>query len=42
MSLVAAVMGLWWTAVGMAFLATAQLASIAHERRKAVRRDPQV
>jgi len=37
--LAAASMGVWWTAVGMAFFVAAQLASIAHERRKAVRRD---
>jgi hypothetical protein len=34
--LVAAVMGVWWTAVGMALFVAAQLASIAHERREPV------
>ncbi|MGY1671519.1 hypothetical protein [Geodermatophilus sp. SYSU D00710] len=35
--LVAALMGVWWTAVAMAFFVVAQLASIVHERRKALR-----
>jgi hypothetical protein len=35
-SLVTAIMGVWWTAVSAAFLAAAQVASIAYERRKAV------
>ncbi len=36
--LVAALMGVWWTTVAMAFFVAAQLASILHERRKALRR----
>jgi hypothetical protein len=37
--LVAAIMDIWWTAVSMACFVAAQLASVAHERRKAARRD---
>jgi len=37
--LVAALMGAWWTAVAMAFSVAAQVASIVHERSKALRRD---
>lgn len=36
--LVSAVLGIWWTAGSAALFAVAQLASIAHERRKAVGR----
>ena len=39
--LLAAIVGAWWTAVGSALFAAAQLASIAHERRKAVRQNYQ-
>ncbi len=35
--LVAAFMGVWWTAVAMAFFVVAQLASIVHERHQALR-----
>jgi hypothetical protein len=35
--LVAGLMGVWWTAVAMAYFVVAQLASIVHERRKALR-----
>ena len=39
--LVAAIMGIWWTAVTMACFVAAQLASVAYERRKAAKRHHQ-
>jgi hypothetical protein len=37
LGLVAALMGVWWTAVAMACFVVARRASIVHERRKALR-----
>ena len=39
--LAAAIMGLWWAAISMACLALAQVASVAYERRKTLRRNDQ-